>query len=212
MIILIIILIVVVSYAIRPLVNRKREQLIYKMVNDTTTTLTKGGIKTYADFGTLLGAYRDGGVIKNDLDGDIAILREDADKAFNLLKSFLSSYTVTMDPLKIKVWVKGTNIGCDVAIYENSNNNVLTRQTFSIPYLKVFPLKTITWGPDKVPINIPADTEWYLEYQYGPTWKIPRPGDKGKEGKDKGDWNYSYLYSKGYEIGATLTGIPLLFK
>jgi hypothetical protein len=108
-----------------------------------------------------------------------------------------------------------TGTSCENVRYrerQDKDNDILTRQTFVIPYNKVFPLKTISWGSKNIPINIPNDPEWYLRYQYGETWKIPRPGDKGKEGIDQGNWNYSFLYGNMYKFIATLAGLPLLLK
>jgi hypothetical protein len=211
MILVILTILILVVYLLRPFVNRKREQLIYQMTNDITSVLHT---KTYADFGTLLGAYRDNGVIKDDMDGDLAIIDQDQDTCYNLLQSNLDKkYSLTRDSLKLKVWLKGTSIGCDIGIYNlDKDNDILTRQTFVIPYNKVFPLKTISWGSKNIPINIPNDPEWYLRYQYGETWKISRPGDKGKEGIDQGNWNYSFLYGNMYKFIATLAGLPLLLK
>lgn len=197
-------------YFIRPRVNRKRERMIYQMVNDITIIL---GSRTYADFGTLLGAYRDDGVIKDDMDGDLAILRADERSCFSDLKAKLdpNKYSIDRDPLKIKVWVKGTSVGCDIGIYD-SDGTKLARQTFNIPYNRVFPLKLTHWGKDNAPLYIPNDPQWYLEYEYGPTWNIPRSGDKGREAADQGKWGYSEIYSTGYKAIATLAGIPLLWK
>lgn len=204
--------VILLAVIIRPYVNRKRERMIYQMVNDITGIL---GNRTYADFGTLLGAYRDDGVIKDDMDGDLAILRPDAEGCLTDLQTQLdkTKYTVEIDPLKIKVWIKGTQVGCDIGIYEvDAGKTTLTRQTFTIPYNKVFPLKLTHWGKDTVGLYIPNDPEWYLEYEYGPTWKVPRPGDKGREASDQGKWGYSEMYAKGYKLLASLTGIPLLWK
>lgn len=208
----ILVLLVVVAIIVRPHVNRKREKMIYQMVNDITNVL---GNRAYADFGTLLGAYRDDGVIKDDMDGDLAILRSDADSCLADLKEKLdkSKYTVDIDPLKIKVWIKGTSVGCDIGIYEvDPGKTTLTRQTFTIPYNKVFPLKLTHWGKENAPLYIPNDPEWYLVYEYGSTWNVPRPGDKGREAADQGKWGYSEMYAKGYKLLASLTGIPLLWK
>jgi len=211
-IVVLIVGVILLSWIIRPWVNQKREKLIYQMVNDVSKAL---GPKTYADFGTLLGAYRDGGVIKDDMDGDMAILDSDQDACFALLQQQLDpkKYSLDRDPLKLKVWIKGTSIGCDIAIYTlDATKTNLTRQTFTIPYNKVFPLQTMTWGPDKVNINIPADPVWYLEYEYGPTWNVPRPGDKGREAADQNKLSYSPLYGQVYKSIASLAGIPLLMK
>ena len=204
----IILTVILVAWLVRPYVNEKRGKLIYTMVNDITSIL---GPKCYADFGTLLGAYRDGGVIKDDTDGDLAILKDDEDESFQKLVQGLNSkkYSIVRDPLKIKVWIRNTNLGCDVGIYTPNANN-LTRQTFVIPQSKVFPLKTIPWGPNKVSINIPNDPKWYLEYEYGSTWNIPRTGDKGKEALDKGQQSYNKVYGELYKVVTSIAGIPLL--
>lgn len=212
LLVIVLVIIVLISIIIRPFVNRKRENLIYQMVNDISSIL---GPKVYSDFGTLLGAYRDGGVIKDDMDGDLAILRSDVDDCYRMLQKSLNpdKYILDRDPLKLKVWVRGTCVGCDIAIYNiDPTKTVLTRQSFTIPYAKVFPLKQITWGQKYLPINIPNDPEWYLEYQYGPTWKVPRPGDKGREAADQKKMNYSWLYGWVYKSLASLAGLPLLLK
>lgn len=215
LVIVVTVILVLIAFAwfIRPFVNRKREELIYTMVNDITKILSDSKINVYADFGTLLGAYRDGGVIHDDMDGDLAILRKDEESSYTALSKNLdpNKYSLVRDPAKLKVWIKGTSVGCDIAIYDEKETN-LTRQTFTIPYGKVFPLKTISWGKNKVNINIPRDPEWYLEYEYGSTWNVPRSGDKGREGVDKGQIKYSKVYSYVYKLGAALAGVPLLFK
>ena len=59
--------------------NINKEELKKRLFN-TVDILEKNNIKYWLDFGTLLGAFREGKIIEHDYDVDIGILHKDLEK------------------------------------------------------------------------------------------------------------------------------------
>lgn len=149
--------------------------------------LDQAGVEYWLDWGTLLGAKREGTMIAHDYDADIG-MRE---SQFQKLKTQWNQIPALKG---MRLFSEGGNlyrIRCgigwvDVFRYDDSDPETLNmtsqanvkhscecdgkghRTQRSI----VFPLTKLKFG--NVVASAPNDTEAYLEHLYGSDWKIPR--------------------------------------
>jgi len=206
--------VLITHFVIEPEINCKRQIILRNMMVDVSDTLQKHDVEYWADFGTLLGVYRDQDVIMGDRDVDLAIPRSEEDKAWQAIQELKAQgYSITRDAVKLKVW-KSTNgvwFGCDICIYDEDKDNdqCFVRHTFMMEKSWIYPLKKLMYRGHH--INVPGNTEKYLEYEYGETWRVPRKEDKGREGNDKGE-HYNQYKSYVFGWGGAWKDIPLLYQ
>jgi len=160
------------------------------------------GATHFVCFGTLLGAVREGDVIRGDGDGDVCVLSEDADKIV-AARDVLSRDAGAV--LETNVYVprakKGLNIlmrirdaqkpQAYIDVYVLDSEDIGTGllgysnwygvdKGVTLPRLLALPPKRLdrkTEFGDS--IWVPKDPEGILKHVYGPNWRVPRKGDKG---------------------------------
>ncbi|MDN4500899.1 LicD family protein [Alteromonadaceae bacterium BrNp21-10] len=169
-------------------------------------TLKKAGVNYYVDAGTLLGIYRDGALIPWDDDLDIAINSNQVAQTQAAISDLLPQLQqLTQEPWLLNCYeakqdfgaVKSGNVR-SLKLQPQNVHNELPLMDFFVKYVEgnvmdytlssrgirmpsehLLQLDTMRFaGAD---INIPSNTELYLERHYG-DWRTP-----------KKDWNLSEL-------------------
>jgi len=152
-----------------------------KLLFDTINVFNKVGIKYYLDYGTLLGAYRNGNFIPNDHDIDIGIYEKfwlNPILMRNIAKEFIKR-EITIR----KIWDNGVN-GIVNLTRNDAGLDIYHKVRGKTEYYKygkrgkrTYPLdcldklNTMEFLGKKV--NIPSNTEKYLINLYGENWRIP---------------------------------------
>jgi fukutin len=177
----------------------KRKQEIYNIIlKKTSNVMNRLNIPFFLSSGTLLGYYREGKILDHDYDLDVGIFNEDFNTEIinemkkegfvnyrnlgNLEKGYEMSFRLKNSPIgrwaKIDIFVHNKEIinGKKYiywASYKKPSYSERIKYRVSDFYIKPILFNQIL-------LNIPINTEKYLEEHYGLDWKIPKkPGKKG---------------------------------
>jgi len=172
----------------------------FEILVSAKRALDSSKVKFWIDFGTLLGIYREGDVIENDLDMDLGMyLSEYTEKVDNAFykEGFKLYRKIVIDEgkygLEVSFIKKGIKI--DLFCYSKFNSHLFKVHSFSnFPGLgltksikekgelrvieQCMPLKNfkvISFKDEE--FLIPSNTEEYLSYHYGKDFMTPRRWD-----------------------------------
>ena len=167
---------------------RNGEEVIAHVQN----TLSKTAKVFFFDMGTLLGIYRDGRLIRRDMDIDVGVQISTNDEIDEVRKVLLSHgffhkfvfSTDNHDLIQDTFTYKGITV--DISYYRQegvkdyiymiyNTDDVLKMVCRHVDGVKLYPFGGLR-------INVPIDTEKYLEDRYGVNWKKPDPSYKYWEG------------------------------
>jgi hypothetical protein len=141
------------------------------------------GVVYWADSGTLLGAQRDGGMIKHDDDVDVCLFRS----GLEVLRKYLPEhFTISMDTFVFKMYRKNKrDVWIDLFIVEEftlPEGELIIRYadprhrdiwpSFYFVVSEMFPLKEVPF--DDARVMVPRSPVPYLERAYGPDWRVPK--------------------------------------
>lgn len=188
-----------------------RRRVLRQLFLDTTEAFDQKQVPYWADFGTLLGVYRDRDIIIGDRDVDLALMKADQERAWQALQPLRKKgYRLENTGIKLNVWRKAgfTELRSEIMFYQDVEQNSIRESILTFSRDLVFPLKQHRWWGRM--ILVPQRTEDYLVAEYGDTWKIPRDGDKGKEGEAKGQ-SYNKVVSKVKRWSSTLADSVFLW-
>jgi hypothetical protein len=149
----------------------------------------KNNILYWIDYGTLLGAVREGDIITTDDDCDIGILRQDAEKVLSMANTFRLKgmlLNVYFYPNFIRLdYSRINDLHVDIFIWNIKYNNIktyLSLNSFSskhnlnkgkeIDIEMLFPLSKINFGGEEY--SCPNEPEKFVEFRYGKDWRIPK--------------------------------------
>ncbi len=156
------------------------------LLDATVRILEEAGILFWLDFGSLLGAYREGGIIEHDDDIDLGVRREDAPRILALRDDFaavgcsLEPYAEEGLPLGVIRVYRGTvnALHLDLFLWKEEAGTMenslhfMRRSGFSSQALDG--LQTIVFEGRALPC--PADVPGFLEERYGPDYMTPIRG------------------------------------
>lgn len=168
--------------------NKEKNQFLkngLKTIEKTCMILDDTKIKYFVALGTLLGLYRDGKLLKNDMDIDIFVYANNEDKKELIRKAFAQNKVKRVFTFDVK------GIGCvqDSFIYRNvkidatyifeDNESDMyyllygdqCEQTLLFSYSKVN--ETIKKEMAGIKVTVPMDTEVFLRETYGEGWRKP---------------------------------------
>lgn len=147
------------------------------------------GLDAFLAYGCLLGAVRDGRMIGHDSDADLSyysmhthpydIIREN-NRVARLMRE--RGWTIVrMSSADFKVWVKlddGRRCGIDVfgSFHIDGAFHLMAGSRGELDRSAILPVSTVTLEGRQ--IAAPADPERFLEFTYGPGWRVPDPSFK----------------------------------
>lgn len=146
----------------------------------------KCGLDAYLCYGGLLGAARSGRMIGHDSDLDLAILSKYT-HPFDIIQecrqaerqmAALGWKVVRMSAANFKIWVplpSGKRAGVDVfgSFHVNDHFHITGSLRGRLDRSAIVPFGKIDL--EGVPFAAPADVPRFLEFTYGPGWKVPDP-------------------------------------
>lgn len=158
--------------------------------------MSENGYNYWVDFGTLLGIYRDGNLIKHDFDIDIGLKKVEFNSGLEkvLIKNGfkkIKEYSAFGEIVE-QTWVwNGVHI--DLFLYEEDNNSIFAYDFYTndeaiyvkvnknirkctnlqarVCYVPKVNVKKINFKDFMV--NVPENTHEYLEANYGPNFMTP---------------------------------------
>lgn len=180
---------------LRGLTLQKQVRDVYSLTQRLFPVLEQLGVEYWMDWGTLLGARREGTIIAHDNDADIGMMRSEFRKLqdyFEQHHPFLQGMTLKRVKKEIQLWrVYGGRGWVDVFVYDEhqpgmltmtSMNNVKHSCACSLGHGTsrdtVFPLSRLQFGEVTAPA--PAQVDAYLDHLYGTDWMTPKVRGKYK--------------------------------
>lgn len=172
-----------------------RRRNLRHLVKIVSPVLDDMGIQYWADFGTLLGMYREKDIILHDNDADIVLLDPDWDALLPKLRSALPGcrvFTVVPSEDASIRWIRVLS-GVGVmdlygGYYTPGAPTVSIPQGHGdlcdVPAGLVFPLGRMTFQGTSV--SVPGDVTGVLTHRYGETFMVPRYMDKGRDSVEQG--------------------------
>ena len=171
------------------------KELSKKVFCDTINTLNEMGLNYWIDYGTLLGAYRDGDFIDSDMDIDISVMACDKlelmiDDLHKKGLDFQSDYFDVFDKhlmRKSNLLVNAFNKGEEnkftkielVPVYESNDMYYKLTQLkedgtiYAAGTTKLYFNEFTVIYFKGVYVRVPVETEKLLEYHYG-DWEVPK--------------------------------------
>jgi len=165
--------------------KRRFEKICIENLEIVSEKLQTAKVKHWITDGTLLGFYREGGLIKGDKDIDLGMMIEDLPSNIHLLLkseglSLLRENGLFENGLEYTYTRKGANL--DIFFFYKEKDYVWhanwlgsERIRFKYPFFEIKKQKFASrefWAPENI--------EQYLELKYGKNWRIPA-----------GKWNWA---------------------
>ena len=173
--------------AARPRPPRRRvdERCALEALADLQVALASGGIRPFLMFGTLLGAVRQQGFIPGDGDVDLAIIGGESAERIPRLVADSPIEVARIDRQgapPVKVLVRHRNGSeLEIKVAEREADGAVTWWTNTghpFAFRKRFPggfgIRQIEFLG--LTVHVPDRAEDFLEWQYGPGWRVPDPG------------------------------------
>lgn len=198
--------------------DRKYQRLLRDNFDGVLNIIYGSPLSNYdiwLDFGTLLGVYRDNGIIKHDLDMDFGIIIEDYDdfkekENILLTSGFRKTRELYYDNELMEISYDYNGLNVDFIVYRRDGNNVKSvvvgylldalnrpckyessKYTIAFSGLREYDVHGII-------VKIPINTHEYLEYQYEKDFLIPNKFY---------DWRDNPMYEK---VDESLVKVRLL--
>ena len=171
--------------ALTPVIDSYRRAALRRLVPSTCRILEANGIDYWCDFGTLLGLYREGDIIRGDKDADLGILESERPRLMALAAAFEADGHELTDRggrsrRVIRIYDTRTRYYVDVYPYRADGavlRSVIASPQEDIPSALV--ARRVTAPFLGATVRVPDNIEGVLRHRYGPAFRTPRRGDKG---------------------------------
>ena len=155
------------------------------VIKNVHNVLMLSGNKFFVDAGTLMGIYRDGRLLKRDMDVDMGIVINDQDDVLRIRQLLIDS------GFELKLVFSTPNNGyiqdafdfdgirVDMCYFKESSNNTYCYiiydgdKIIKMSFSRIEKTRLLKFGDQLV--SIPDNSEKYLEERYGETWRVPDP-------------------------------------
>jgi hypothetical protein len=170
--------------ALTPVVDAHRRLALRRALPEVCRIFEAAGVDYWCDFGTLLGYYREGDIIRGDKDVDLSALATEKPKIMALAEVFRTrGYHLTDrgggSRKLLRIYDARTRYYVDVYPYLAEGDllrSVLTH-TEDVPARLVQPRAGVPFLG--ATLRVPEDVPALLVHRYGPDFMRPRRGDKG---------------------------------
>ena len=148
--------------------------IAFKLLTDVADVLDKHSIDYCLMFGTLLGAIREGGLIKHDEDMDIFIREFHFNRLINTLFELrdIGIDVVRHDNELLSLMRAGEYV--DFYLFSGTTDNRLKCKNFV--YQKVYFEEFISVNMNGKIFNVPKESASLLSIIYGDDWRTPKEG------------------------------------
>jgi len=171
--------------ALTPAFDRRRRGALRRIVPAVCRVLDRHAVDYWADFGTLLGFYRERDVILSDKDADLCVLDSEKPKILALADEFRREGLELTDSggrsrQVLRIYDAPTRYHLDIYAYARDGATLrseLASPQEDIPEALVAPRVSAPFLGGS--IRVPADVEAVLRHRYGHAFRTPRRGDKG---------------------------------
>jgi hypothetical protein len=164
----------------------------YVLTQRLFPALNAAGYNYWLDWGTLLGARREKGMIPHDYDADIGMHESEFQRlranwknderfqGMRLCKEGDGLYRIRLGLGWVDVFrYKGDGDTLDMlSMAHDKHSCKCSGRGHRIPRTFIFPLRSLHFGAVVAPV--PADTDNYLVHLYGDSWHIPRKNDASR--------------------------------
>ncbi|KAI8465018.1 MAG: hypothetical protein J3K34DRAFT_525710 [Monoraphidium minutum] len=169
-----------------------RRRNLRHLLRTVAPALDALGVTYWVDFGSLLGAHREGDVIIHDNDADVVVLNPDWDVLLADLRAALPQFrvffVVPSEDRSVR-WIRLLSGVGVMDVYGAYDGDAAAPGMISIPQghgdLCDIPASLVLpLGASKfrgVPISVPGDVHGTLVHRYGPDYMVPRYMDKGRD-------------------------------
>ena len=178
-------------------IQKRKDMKVFLQKGDSVIeyvhrVLRTSGNMFFVDAGTLIGIYRDGKLLKRDMDVDMGIFAKNQSEVIKirnlLIKNGFELKIIfsTPDNGIIQDAFDYNGVRVDMCYYtEEENSDVCYLLYGDNKIIKMLFSKiggTINYKYSNQVVSIPANSDKYLEERYGKNWKIPDPNYKYWEG------------------------------
>lgn len=155
------------------------------VLKEVQSILEGTGCFFFIDMGTLLGIYRDGHLLKRDMDIDVGVRIQSDDEIASIkniliskgLKHTICFKTDCYGEIQNTFYYRGVRI--DISYYRHADNQDICYLLYGngdIVKLSCHHIESTNKHPfEDFHINIPTDASTYLSDRYGQNWRIPDP-------------------------------------
>ncbi|MGL5150854.1 MAG: LicD family protein [Clostridium sp.] len=177
-------------------VGRHMKKYGVEALGKVSKVLEESKVEYWADFGTLLGIYREGKLLSHDMDIDMGIMRESYSEEMeqNLLKEgFMKLKEFTVDGEIVEQTWKWNGVLIDLFFYERKEGKICAYEFYTkgesvitkiddtksectdlsamIMYLPDNGTKVIEFNGYS--LRVPSNEDEYLKSVYGPSYMVP---------------------------------------
>lgn len=177
-------------------VGRNMKKYGIPALEEVCKVLEECKVEYWADFGTLLGIYRDGKLLAHDMDIDMGLMREtyseDLEKTLSS-RGFIKVKEFTLEGVLAEQTWKWNGVLIDLFFYDEIDGKICSYEFYTkgesvirkiengrkeCTDLKVLRMYLPNNGTKEIYFNnfkvrVPADENEYLEGVYGPTYMVP---------------------------------------